>query len=114
MSKVAPRPRFSFSLRALLFAFLLLGIVLSWFAWQVHVVRQRQQARAWIAQRGGIVGHSAAAPGSWIRLRLEDELIDEIWMQSISPEEQQKLQAIFPEARVHPTAHPDRTGLQLR
>ena len=50
-----PRRWLTFDLRTLLFAFVVVGALLAWFGWQIHLVRERQQTREWIASHGGMV-----------------------------------------------------------
>ncbi len=112
-----PRPRIQFGLRTLLIIVVLVAIPCAVVGWELHYIRQRQAALAWLRDGGGWVVTTAEyqqLPGqaprdpsgptmqipAWRRW-LGDEPIAEIGFASkISAADRERVRELFPEADV--------------
>jgi hypothetical protein len=102
------RPRFSLRTRFVLIA--LISIPLSWAAYQVNWIRQRNDARRWIASMNGQVwrdypiGQSsfAVTESPWpIRLFGEESVFAiEVSVPDAREQHKQELQSLFPESKI--------------
>src|SRR5258708_29393721 len=97
---VPARRRFQFRLRKVFVVVTLLAV---WMGWQAHIVRHRKEMLDWmIARQWAVVelGPDQSPSLPWHRRLMGDRELSIVVTGHGTPEDQQEVQAAFPEARI--------------